>query len=262
MNSRRCASSWHAVKTASNWSTMNAGRPSSDRAASSARRALRSAAGVAVGSNTVTGPAIPGAAPASSRSRGTRPARSTDDLPAPDGPTSISGSGDASAARETSVPVTSSRPKNQRASSASNLASPRYGVPVRLPGGRRARVQRGLPLGHPAGVGLAADGEDPDQLLSVGRQVAPGEVVAGGADRSSRRPRDLADLQPGALSQRRQLAAEVGLGSDPPWIRESRIVSHWSPHDVPPIPRFPRPRDIACPSSRLRKLPAESPAIR
>ena len=58
---------------------------------------------------------------------------------APDGPTSISGSADACAARETSCSVTSSRPKNQRASRVSNLARPRYGVSVLLPGDRRAR---------------------------------------------------------------------------------------------------------------------------
>ena len=138
--SRRCPSSSQSVKTASNWSTMTAGLPSAAAAASSARCALRSSSGEAVGSNTVTGPAMPGAACASATSLGSTPARSSDDLPAPDGPTSISGTGEDSAAIVTSSSVTSSRPKNQRASSGSNLASPRYGLLVLLPGGRRARV--------------------------------------------------------------------------------------------------------------------------
>src|SRR5215472_9691507 len=106
------------------------GRP----AVSSVRRASRSVTGLDVGSNTATGPAMPGTVSASSLRRGSRPARSTDDLPAPDGPTSISGRVDACAARETSCSVTSSRPKNQRASWISNLARPRYGVSVLLPG--------------------------------------------------------------------------------------------------------------------------------
>ncbi len=99
--------------------------------------------------------------------------------------------------------------------------------PARQPPGP---LQRGLPLGHPARVGLAADGEDPDQLLAAGRQMAPRKIVARGADRDIRRPRHLPDLQPGALAQRLELAAEVRLSGDPLWLRERRIERRIDSH--------------------------------
>ena len=113
MNSRRWSSSWHRVKTASNWSTIT-------YRVCAVSRAPRSAAGVAVGTNTVTGPV----------SRGISPAASSDDLPEPDGPTTISGSPTPApmpqpVASSTSRCVTSSRPKNHGASCGPKLASPR-----------------------------------------------------------------------------------------------------------------------------------------
>src|SRR5215472_18699219 len=68
--------------------------------------------------------------------------------------------------------------------------------------------------------------EDPDQLLNVGRQMAPGKVIARCADRDSGRLRDIADPESGALPERRELVAEVSLSRDPPRIRISPIISH------------------------------------
>ena len=234
MNSRRCASSRHRVKTASNWSTMTAGRPPSapsGLAASSVSRALRSATGVAVGSSTITGPAISGATAASSLRRGSRPARSSDDLPAPEGPTSTSGSAEDSAARETRCSVTSSRPKNQRASCCSNLARPRYGVPVLLPGSRRTRCSAASHHATRTGSVSPQHFENPDQLLPVGGQMAPREVVADGADRNTGQAADVPDPQSGALPERRQLPPEIRLGFDlsSRLLCRGRIISHWSP---------------------------------
>ncbi len=97
------------------------------------------------------GPPAPVRARLRARSAGISPARSNDDLPAPEGPTTTSGNSRAwppvlryrSAARPTSGRIRSSRPKNQRASSAWKAARPRYGAGApagRRPGALRARA--------------------------------------------------------------------------------------------------------------------------
>src|SRR5262249_5679264 len=130
----------------------------------------------------------------------------------------------------------------------------RIGPPARRPPGP---VQRGLPPLYPGEIGLPARLEDPDQLLG-GREMAPGKVVAGRADRDSGRPRDIADPEPGALPERRELVAEVGLGRDPPRIRVSPIDSHWSPSVSPTAQKSK--------GSHVQKVslsvPVKSPALR
>ena len=92
-------------------------------------------------------------------------------------------------------------------------------------------LQRGLPPRDPGRVGLAAHFENPDQLLPVGGQMAPREVVADGADRNTGQAADVPDPQSGAFPERRQLPREIRLRFDlfGHLLRRGRIISHWSP---------------------------------
>ncbi|GAA3490936.1 hypothetical protein GCM10018987_50190 [Streptomyces cremeus] len=85
--------------------------------------------GCAVGVHNATGHACdPGTGSSPRRSAGTRPARSSEDLPAPDGAATTSGPVPArSASLASSAAVARCRPKNHRASGMSKEASPRYG---------------------------------------------------------------------------------------------------------------------------------------
>ena len=81
-----------------------------------------------------------------SGSAGISPARSNDDFPEPEGPTTVSGTPGAEApvASRTRRAVMASRPKNQGASSGWKLARPRYGAVAtagRRPGPRRIRLR-------------------------------------------------------------------------------------------------------------------------
>jgi hypothetical protein len=100
--------------------------------ASGATRTASSSSGDRPGAKTAHGhDAAPGtpASPAP-RSRGSTPARSSDDFPAPDAPDTTTTPAPPAAARDirrsTSV-AASSRPKKNAASRSSNAPSPRYG---------------------------------------------------------------------------------------------------------------------------------------
>lgn len=164
-NARRSSSSEQSVNSSSNWSTSSTGRTGggrrspepaggrSDRrwtASSSAcgrsrnsravmprslprtfaAQSSSSSSGCAVGVNRTTGHvSAPGIGkPPPRRSAGTRPALSSEDLPAPDGATSISGpTPTRPKTRSTSSAVARSRPKNHSASRAVKAGRPRYG---------------------------------------------------------------------------------------------------------------------------------------
>ena len=97
--------------------------------ASSATRSASSSSGAWVGVNTTDGhDAAPGAdASPAARIRGNSPARSNDDLPAPDTPDTTSSPAPASSRdiRSSTWPVAASRPKKNAASCSPNAASPR-----------------------------------------------------------------------------------------------------------------------------------------
>ena len=99
-------------------------------AASAAQRQLELIEGVGAGDHPTsrTSAADPGSAPA--RRRGTRPARTTDDLPDPDGPrTTRHRHGGGSPASRSSIRSTRrSRPKKSSASASWNARSPLYGL--------------------------------------------------------------------------------------------------------------------------------------
>ncbi len=172
MNACRSSSSAPSVYTSSNWSTTTRSPPA--RAAARARRAWwedrpgcsrRSWATVAASSlvtaassaasalrgrepgvSSRTGQSRAPDAPTSPRSAaGTTPARSTDDLPEPEGPTTATGPSPVAqrrSSRASTTSVSSRRPKNHSLSSGWKLARPRYGASaaaVRGPGVRRSR---------------------------------------------------------------------------------------------------------------------------
>ena len=97
--------------------------------ASGATRSASSSSGARVGVNNTHGhDAAPGAAASpSARIRGNTPARSNDDLPAPDAPDTTSRPTPASSRdiRSSTAVVAASRPKNHPASCSPNTASPR-----------------------------------------------------------------------------------------------------------------------------------------
>ena len=106
--------------------------------ASAATRSASSSSGARVGVNNTHGhDAAPGAATSpSARIRGSTPARSNDDFPAPDAPDTASRPTPASSRdiRSSNALAAASRPKNHPASYSPNTASPRYGEPVTTPG--------------------------------------------------------------------------------------------------------------------------------
>ena len=106
--------------------------------ASGATRSASSSSGARVGVNNTHGhDAAPGAAASPSAPiRGSTPARSNDDFPAPDAPDTTSSPAPASSRdiRSSSAMAAASRPKNHPASCSPNTLSPRYGEPVTAPG--------------------------------------------------------------------------------------------------------------------------------
>jgi hypothetical protein len=102
--------------------------------ASGATRSASSSSGARVGVNSTHGhDAASGAAASPSwRIRGSTPARSSDDFPAPDAPDTTSSPAPASSRdiRSSISAVAASRPKNHPASCSPNTASPRYGEPA------------------------------------------------------------------------------------------------------------------------------------
>ena len=121
MNAVRSPSSRQAVNVSSNWSTASTKRP---RRRSHRRRRAARAADARRGGCTCCGHDwLPGSTPLASA--GSRPARTTDDLPLPDGPTTPSSG--APTSRATSSATSRSRPKKYGASSASNDARPLKG---------------------------------------------------------------------------------------------------------------------------------------
>ena len=137
----RTSSSSHSVKTSSNWSTTSSPATSGTE-------------GSSPGVMTSPGP-----------NAGSTPARSTDDFPLPDPPTTATKP--RSRTRPTSSPATSSRPKNSSRSSRWNGSSPGYGHSV-------------------AGFGRAdARGGDREDLLGLAHTAQPmgTEIDEGGAIR-------------------------------------------------------------------------------
>src|SRR6516165_9906171 len=116
--------------------------------ASTATRSASSSNGARVGVNARQGhDAAPGAAASpSARTRGSTPARSSDDFPAPDASDTTSRPTPPSCRdiRSSTWAVAASRPKNNAASCSPNAASPRYGEPVTAvrasSAGRRSRA--------------------------------------------------------------------------------------------------------------------------
>ena len=172
MKARRCCSSGHWVNSCSNWSTTSnsrrpgfessgssagplgcaraacrtvsanpAGSASSPRRtsaasvpASCATRTASSSSGARAGVNNRHGQdADPGAdASPAPRSRGSTPARSSEDLPAPDTPDTTSSPAPFSCRdiRSSTWVAAASRPKKNAASRSSNALSPRYGESI------------------------------------------------------------------------------------------------------------------------------------
>ena len=152
MNLRRSGSSWQSVKTSSNWSTTRRRRESGGASTSAWRTARRNRAGSERRSSSIEPLATPpvsatrmasssrGCGPGVSRivvqapapgrvplqAAGNRPARSTEDLPEPDGPTTAKNG--VSASRMVSSATNCSRPKNHLAFSAWNAVRPMYGA--------------------------------------------------------------------------------------------------------------------------------------
>ena len=121
MNAARSSSSRQAVNVSSNWSTAST-TFSSEFARARARRS--SASGCSPGRiTTCLHSSLPGKTPPASA--GSRPARTTEDLPLPDGPTTPSS--DVPTSRATSSATSRSRPKKYSASATSNGASPLKG---------------------------------------------------------------------------------------------------------------------------------------
>src|SRR3954470_3196351 len=135
-NAVRSASSVQTVKASSNWSTASATGPAGAR-----ESALRSSASGCGPGRIATWcqRSLPGSTPAASA--GSRPARRTDDLPLPDGPT-IPSSG-APTSRAPSAARSRSRPKKYGASSTWKAASPLNGqtsAPLAPGAGSRLRA--------------------------------------------------------------------------------------------------------------------------
>ena len=131
------------------------------RVANTPKAWLQTAASSATGSSrgTGTGPA-PTTAPASRRSRGTRPARTSDDFPDPDAPTTITTSGRAQAAHPVQQiePIADLRPPDRN-----TPPRPAPGTPA-APGYGRATA---VPVEH----------RPPDQRRRPASPVQPGEPV-------------------------------------------------------------------------------------
>ena len=192
-------------------------------------------------------------------SAGSRPARSSDDLPLPDGPT-IASSG-ASASRATSSSTSRSRPKKNSASSASNGASPLNGQTSRSGAARSARavdgdVQRRV-----------LDEDRPLELLQLDARLEPELVV-------QERPRPPVDLEPfglpaAAVEREHQLRAEalaVGvLGDERLELGDERELAAERELGVDPLldrrqPQLLEPLDLD-PRERLELEVGERPSV-
>ncbi len=121
MKRARSPVSRHSVKTSSNWSTTT---QLSGSSSAGARRRPYASAGRAPGVKTRSTAGCPCSAIAS-RSRGISPARSSEDLPLPDGPNSTASRWSHTSRFRSSL--IRSRPKKRCRSSGSKRARPRYG---------------------------------------------------------------------------------------------------------------------------------------
>lgn len=134
------------------------------------------------------------------------PARSTEDLPEPDGPTTISSPGRPASRSNSSV--SASRPKNQSPCSVWKHSNPRYGAGVvigRRPSGRRTRSRASTHRWRSSG---SRTPQTSTILVNRGSWDAPAEVPADRAVGRAGRLGHLPDGQPGPLPQLIQLPSE------------------------------------------------------
>jgi hypothetical protein len=201
---------------------MMAGLAASPEASRPANAARSAASGASAGSTRPTGPVR----------RGTRPARSTDDLPRPRRSDQdqrqrflLVGQG----GQEVRDILAAEEPPGVLPLEAGQAVVGGFGAAGPPAGRAPGPLQGAGPPGQHGGIGLAARPQDPEQLLrpAVGRQVPSGKVVARRADGQPGGPRDLPHGQPRARPDRGQLPAEVLLGGDA--IRIRRAVSHQPP---------------------------------
>ena len=235
--------------------------------ASGATRSASSSSGARVGVNTTHGhDAAPGAAASpSARIRGSTPARSNDDFPAPDAPDTTSRPTPASSRdiRSSTAVVAASRPKNHPASCSPNTAQPA----VRRTG-HRSRPRPRAPGGrqHLRGRDLAASrrheqlSRRPGQAQRTGQQhggvlmgvaVNPPLQITDRPRAHGRRLRQLLLRQPGFSPQLPQQPGEA----------EFRLSGHRpSPLTTCP-PRQPAPGGTdPAPNPTQARPPPPSPA--
>ena len=172
-------------------------------------------------------PSEPGIAPR--RSAGIRPARTTEDLPLPLGPTTARNR--VCASRLTSSSTSSSRPKKSAASPSSNARRPLYGFATIAPGTAGARVAAlatERPPERHVVRGVVRLGPEPDHMDRVGEALE--------ADRSAVDVGDALDL-PREVRDRRA-GEELGRRGDP--AESSSQVERPAPVAVVDGHRLPR----------------------